>query len=43
MAEAAERNFKVFTQAPGVVEPGEGTFHDPTPEKLFPLAMFDFL
>ena len=36
------RNFIIFTEASGVVEPGESTFHDPAPRKFFPLVRLDF-
>jgi len=38
-----DRNFIVLTEAPGVVEPGKGTFHDPASGKLFPLVRLDLL
>ena len=38
-----DRNFIIFTEASGVVEPGESTFHHPTPGKFLPLVRLDFL
>ena len=38
-----DRNFIIFTEASGVVKPGEGTFHHPTPGKFLPLVRLDFL
>ena len=38
-----DRNFIIFTEASGVVKPGEGTFHHPAPGKFFPLVWLDFL
>ena len=37
------RNFIIFNEASGVVEPGESTFHHPAPGKRFPLMRHDFL
>jgi hypothetical protein len=33
----------IFTEASGVIEPGEGAFNHPSPRKLFPLMGLDFL
>ena len=37
-----DRNFIIFTETPGVVEPRESTFHYPAPGKFFPLVRLDF-
>ena len=37
------RNFIVFAEASGMVEPGKCTFHHPAPRELLPLMRFDFL
>ena len=39
----SDRNFIIFTEASGVVEPRESTFHHPAPRKFFPLVRLDFL
>ena len=36
-------NFIIFTEASGMIEPGERTFNNPTPRKFFPLVGLDFL
>lgn len=36
-----DRNFIVFAEASGMVEPGKGTLNDPAPRELFPLMRFD--
>ena len=38
-----DRNYIILTEAPGMVEPGESTFHHPAPRKFFPLMRFNFL
>ena len=38
-----DRNFIIFTETPGVVEPREGAFHHPAPGKFFPLVRLDCL
>ena len=38
-----DRNLIIFTEASGMIEPGEGAFHDPAPREFFPLVRLDFL
>ena len=38
-----DRNFIIFTEASGVVGPGESTFHHPAPRKFLPLVQLDSL
>ena len=36
-------NFIIFTEASGMIEPGESALHHPAPGKFFPLMRLDFL
>ena len=36
-------NFIIFAEATGMIDPGEGVFHHPSPRELFPLMRLDFL
>ena len=36
-------NFVIFTEASGMIEPGESAFHHPSPRKFFPVMRLDFL
>ena len=38
-----DRNFIIFTETSGVVEPRQSTFHHPAPGKFFLLVRLDFL
>ena len=38
-----DRNFIILTEASGMVEPGESTFHPPSPRQFFPLVWLDLL
>ena len=42
-ARGANGNLIIFTEASGVIEPGEGVFNHPAPKGSFPLVGLDFL
>ena len=35
-------NLVIFAETPGMVEPGKGAFHHPSPREFFPLVRLDF-
>ena len=36
-------NFIIFTEASGMIEPGEGAFNHPSPREFLPLVGLDLL